>query len=119
MKEDLANWEINEAQRSLDELETDKIWDEEQVRIRYSESLQNIDYDYQNRVREINDRWDDYLVYLDGYWNDIIQQNIQDGDQEAIDYHNKRKSRDKQDTETTRQRELEDAFNEKIKKKKK
>ncbi len=111
-KEELANWEINEAQRSLAELEADKIWDEDQIMMRYSEGLQNIDYDYQNKVKEINNRWDDYLVYLDGYWNDIIQQNIQDGDQEAIDYHNKRKTRDKQDTETTRQRELEDAFNE-------
>jgi hypothetical protein len=111
-KDDLSNWETFEFERSLQQLESNKKFEEEEDRIYYTEQLQSIDYDYQNRSREINNRLDDYLVYLDGYWNDIIQQNIQDGDQESVDYHNKRKTRDKQDVETDRQRELEDAFSE-------
>ena len=96
----------------MDEIEQNRLREIEQTRTWYTNELQSIDREYQNRTREINNRWDDYLVYLDGYWNEIIQGNIRDGDQEAIDYHNKRKARDQQDTETTRQRELEDAFNE-------
>ena len=111
-KEDLENWQTFEYQRQLDEIEQNRLREIEQTRTWYTNELQSIDREYQNRTREINNRWDDYLVYLDGYWNEIIQENIRDGDQEAIDYHNKRKARDQQDTETTRQRELEDAFNE-------
>ena len=111
-KEDLENWQTFEYQRQLDEIEQNRLREIEQTRTWYTNELQSIDREYQNRTREINKRWDDYLIYLDGYWNEIIQDNIRDGDQEAIDYHNKRKARDQQDTETTRQRELEDAFNE-------
>jgi len=111
-KEDLENWQTFEYQRQLDEIEQNRLREIEQTRTWYTNELQSIDREYQNRTREINNRWDDYLIYLDGYWNEIIQENIRDGDQEAIDYHNKRKARDQQDTETTRQRELEDAFNE-------
>ena len=85
-KEDLENWQTFEYQRQLDEIEQNRLREIEQTRTWYTNELQSIDREYQNRTREINNRWDDYLIYLDGYWNEIIQENIRDGDQEAIDY---------------------------------
>ena len=94
------------------QLEAQYNFDIEQTKAFHQEELQRFEFDYQLRVNDINRNWDDELIYNDQYYNDEISNAQNEGNNSEAEFLMGEKQRSKESIEFTRNRELDDAYNE-------
>ena len=111
-KSQIENFSQGGTSFQIQELEAQYNFDIEQTKAFHQEELQRFEFDYQIRVSDINRNWDDELIYNDQYYNDEIANAQNEGDNSYIEFLMEEKQSSRESIEFTRNRELDDAYNE-------